>query len=187
MLNSLLSSYSVSFNHHDNSEKIIPVPILWTGNRRLREVRSLAQCSSAKWSWVQDSNHKVGNFQSVQFSRSVVSDSFRPHELQHAIESKYLLVCFWNYYQDLFRPWPAWDTKETEFCQRGIHSTVTANTATYADTTLTANTTRRYYVNSKHDDICRYYVVPQLKPLSLIKRRVHSFCSPAFPLSSMLF
>ena len=41
MLNSLLSSYSVSFNPHDNSEKIILVPILWTGDRRLREVRRL--------------------------------------------------------------------------------------------------------------------------------------------------
>lgn len=80
------------------------------------------------------------------------------------IELKYLLVCLWNYYQDLFRPRPMWNTKETDSIKGGIHSTN----------------------NSKHNDICRYYAVLQLKPPSVIKRKVHSFCSPAFPLSSML-
>ena len=61
------------------------------------------------------------------------------------IELKYLLVCFWNYYQDLFRPWPIWNTKETDCINGGIHSTN----------------------NSKHNDICRYYAVLQLKPPSV--------------------
>lgn len=62
MLNSLLSSHSVSFNPHDNSEKITLVPIVQMGDRRCREIRSLTQGCSAKWSWIQDSNPKVGNF-----------------------------------------------------------------------------------------------------------------------------
>ena len=78
VLNSLLSSHSVSFDPRDNSENIILVPIVQMGDRRRREVRSLAQGCSAKWSWTQDSNLKVGTFSLalVLSTKSAVTELF---------------------------------------------------------------------------------------------------------------